>query len=188
MKRYLGILVLLFILSGKTDAQYVRTDSVTGSHKPPPPYNFWDHASLGGNFGLQFGTVTFVGISPLLNYHITSNIMLGAGPIYQYYKDNYYNYSSSIYGFRVAAVCYLPGGLSKIFLMGEYDVINVPYFNTLLLEDSRTTIAIPLVGGGYRQPVGNNSYFLVAALWSLSNSNYSPYMNPIITAGFDIGL
>jgi hypothetical protein len=191
MKKWSGILVLVFILSVTTEAQYVRFDSTSGQYKPPQPYNFMNHVSFGGNFGLQFGQTTIVALSPLMNYHFTSSIVIGAGPIYQYYKieDPYYgaSYSGSIYGGRVVALAYLPGSLSKIFLMGEYDVINIPYFDTFTYEYSRTTLTIPLVGGGYRQPVGDKMFFTLAALWDLSGSQLSPYTNPIIEAGFDVG-
>lgn len=192
MKKAAIIVVLLTIVATGANAQYVRgdnKDSVTGQPKPPAkPYNFWEHTSLGGNFGLQFGTITFVGISPLLNYHFTENVIVGAGPIYQYYRDNDYNYSSSMYGGRVAAVAYLPGTLKNIFVMGEYDIINVPYYNYLTNADSRATVGIPMAGGGYRQPIGDRMYFTIAALWVLSNVTYSPYQNPVILAGLDIGL
>lgn len=190
MKKAAIIMVLLVIVAAGANAQYVRgdKDSVAAQHQPAKPYNFWQHTSLGGNFGLQFGTVTFVGISPLLNYHFTSSLIIGAGPIYQYYRDNYYNYSSSIYGGRITALYYLPGNLKNIFAMGEYDIINVPYYNYIINENLRTTVDIPMAGGGYRQPVGDNMYFTIAALWVLSNTAYSPYQNPVILAGFDFGL
>lgn len=188
MKKAAIIVVLLVIVATGINAQYVRGDSVANLHKPPVAYNFWQHTSLGGNFGIQFGTVTFVGVAPLLNYHITNNIIIGAGPIYQYYRDNNYNFTSSMYGGRAEALAYLPGNFKNIFVLGEYDVINVPYYNFFLNEDSRTTIGLPMVGGGYRQPIGDRMYFTLAALWVLSNVAYSPYQNPVILAGFDVGL
>jgi len=185
-------LLFIFIFTGRTNAQYVRGDSIPRQNKPAKPFNFWDHVSVGGNFGLQFGTYTFVALSPLLDYHFNSHFIVGAGPIYQYYKyqDPTYNYvyTSSVYGGRVVAFGYLPGNLSNVFAMGEYDVINVPYINYLLNENTRMTVGIPLLGGGYRQPIGVRTYFTLAGLWALSNSQYYTYQNPVILAGFDIGI
>jgi|SRR6185312_2862265 len=192
MKKAGFILIVFLSLIVPASAQYVRQDSVPGQHHAPQPYNFWNNVSVGGSFGLQFGDVTFVGISPLLNYHFTSSLIVGAGPIYQYYRevDPLYriNYSSSIYGARIAATYYLPDKLHNVFLSGEYDVVNVPYFDIFSYTYSRTSIGIPLVGIGYRQPIGEKSYFIVSGMWDLSNNPASPYTNPLILTGFDFGL
>ncbi len=44
------------------------------------------------------------------------------------------------------------------------------------------------VGGGYLQRIGGNSgmYFLV--LWNLNDTPNSPYTNPVIRIGFNIGM
>jgi hypothetical protein len=108
-------------------------------------------------------------------------------------QDQYGNYSSSIYGGRAVGMAFLPGDLSKFFLQAEYDVLNVPDILSLGNE-TRATIGIPLVGGGYRQMVGDKSYFTIALLFDLSNSELSPYYYgpntyiPVFLAGFDIGL
>jgi len=191
MKRLVTIF-LLFLGWSKCYAQYVRQDTVPGQrHTAPAPYNFEDHISIGGNVGLQFGNVTIVGISPLINYHVSNSFIVGVGPIYQYYnfqESGYSPYSASIYGGRIVAVNYLPGKLSNIFLMGEYDVVNVPYYDYFTGYNSRTTIGIPLLGAGYRQPIGSKSYFTIAGLWDFSGSPLSPYSNPVIITGFDFGL
>ena len=196
MKR---ILTIIAFMAGTIclKAQYVRPagdNSASSSTTPQQsqPYNFWSHVSIGGSLGLQFGNVTFVGISPLLNYHINDYVEIGAGPIYQYfsYNDPYYNYSysTSIYGGRITALCFLPGQLSHIFIMGEYDIINVPDYYSPIAAITRATIEIPLVGVGVRRPIGEHSYLIVSGLWDLSNSVLSPYQNPIITAGIDVGI
>jgi len=189
MKKLTVIIVFLLINLLEADAQYVRGDSASRKNQQAQPYNFWSHASLGGNFGLQFGDYTIIALSPLLNYHFNSSFVLGIGPIYQYISVHdpiLGNYSGSIYGGRVAAVCYLPGRLNNIFLMGEYDVVNFPWIDDFG-RYIRPTLGIPLLGLGYRQPVGDRSYFTVAGLWDLSGSTMSPYSNPIILAGFDVG-
>lgn len=198
MKRLL-LISLVLLLSFSVNAQYTRDDAPASlsdsgrGQKPPQPYNFWDHVSIGGNFGLQFGQVTFVGLSPLMNYHFNDNFTAGIGPIYQYLNitdpTGYYApYTSSIYGGRVTATYYLPGNLSYLFVMGECDVINVPDYYSSFANITRATITIPLAGIGTRRPIGANSYLTLAALWDFSNSPLSPYSNPIIIAGIDIGM
>lgn len=190
MKKSGVIIILVLLTLVRVNAQYVRGDSVPSTNHNQQAYDFWSHTSLGGNFGLQFGDYTIIALSPLINYHFNSSFVFGAGPIYQYTNihDPYFgNYSGSIYGGRAVAIYYLPGRLSNIFLMGEYDIINFPYVDGLG-NYTRSTLGIPLLGGGYRQPLGGKTYFTLAGLWDLSGNPLSPYSNPLIIAGFDVGL
>jgi len=178
-------------------AQYVRSDNQAMGQPATvqQPYNIWDHTSIGGNLSLQFGSVTYIVLAPLLNFHLNKNIVIGAGPYYQYFNEQepYGNFSSSIYGGRAVGMLFLPAPLSRIFLQGEYDVLNVPdvYSNS---TDARASVGIPLVGAGFRQPAGNRCYFTIAVLFDLSNSPLSPYYvapdtyAPVFFAGIDIGL
>src|SRR5580692_218893 len=122
MKKLIGLILLCFAL--QLQAQYVRP----GSQSSPPPSSatpnpsLWDNVSAGGSFQLQFGTYTFIGLEPLINYHFNSSLMAGIGPIYEYISvtdPNYGYYKSSIYGGRVSGICFLPGDLSRVFIMGE---------------------------------------------------------------------
>ncbi len=179
-------------------AQYVRPDNV-----PPPPQSapvqqqpaFLDHSSIGGNLSLDFGLITYVVIAPLYNYHLGKFAVIGIGPYYQYYSEQepFPNYSASIYGARVVTMLFLPAPASKFFIQGEYDVLNVPDVYSPL-NNARTSVAVPLVGLGYRQPAGNKCYTTLAILFDLSNNPLSPYFvapnvySPIFTVGVDIGL
>ncbi|TNF44384.1 MAG: hypothetical protein EP311_01250, partial [Cytophagales bacterium] len=61
-----------------------------------------DRMFFGGNLGLQFGTVTFIDISPLAGVMITPRLSAGAGITYQYYDDNrFQGANGSSYGGRV---------------------------------------------------------------------------------------
>jgi hypothetical protein len=201
MKRLLLFIVLFSSISLCVNAQYVRTENQSDSSSshsrtvPPHQPDSWEHFSLGGNFSLSFGTVTYIVIAPLMNYHLNKNIVIGAGPFYQYESvlDQYGSYSSSIYGARGVGMCFLPGELSKIFLQAEYDILNVPNPYSYV-PDARSTIGIPLLGGGYKQTISDNAYFTLAILFDLSNSPLSPYYYgpntyiPVFLAGFDISL
>lgn len=206
MKRLLISILFFLCISTCLNAQYVRPDGDATSQsqpsaapsgqgtKPDDKYNFWSHTSFGGNLSLLFGSVTYIIVAPLLNYHFNKNFVLGVGPFYQYYSilEPPVEFSSSVYGGRAVGMVFLPDKLSNIFLQGEYDLLNVPDFYTYT-NDIRTTIGIPLIGGGYRQPAGDNAYFTLAILFDLSNSRLSPYYSgsssfPLVFAGIDIGL
>ena len=146
----------------------------------------------GGGLGLQFGTVTLIDVSPHIGYYLTDALALGLGGTYQYYryKDRYYEYSTDIYGGRLFARYYL---FENLFLHGEYEYLSyeaalVDPFSYFTGDTKRVGIDSYLVGGGYRQPLGANSYVNLLVLWNLNETLYTPYDNPIIRMGVDLGL
>jgi len=177
-------------------AQYVRPGDETTPVNPTgtpgqlPPKTFGDNLSIGGSFALQFGDITFIELEPLLSYHFNSSFMAGIGPVYQYVNENYGygSYSSSTYGARVAAMFFLPEDLSRVFIMGEWDVLNVPEQSLYTYQVERGYLTLPLVGIGYKEQVSDKVFFSIYGLWNFNNSMYNPFSNPIINAGFDIGL
>src|SRR6185295_19704527 len=149
------------------------------------PETFWDKVYFGGNFGLQFGNLTVVDISPLMGYKITENYSVGISATYIYYKysdpSNYYpDYSTNIYGGSVFNRFYF---LENLFLHAEYEVLNMEVldFNFKLARKNITSV---LVGGGYRQPLGENSSINLMILYNLNEDRVSPYQNPIVRVGF----
>lgn len=199
MKRVVLVFILCCTFSLFAEAQYVRPDNERPAQptqtQQQQPYNFMDHTSIGGNLSLQFGSITYIVLAPLFNYRFKNYAEIGAGPFYQYYseQDQYGTFTSSIYGGRAVGMVFLPGSLSRFFIEGEYDVLNVPDFQTYL-PNVRTSIGIPLVGAGFRQMAGEKTFFTLALLFDLSNSPLSPYYiapntyAPEISAGIDVGL
>jgi len=191
--------ILLFTISSSLftlcEAQYVRPGDTNWRTQPAPmqnpPKTFQDNLSVGGTFGLQFGDVTFVELEPLVNYHFGESFMAGIGPIYQYENVSAqvygYAYKSSLYGARVTAMYFLPEEFSKIFIMGEYDVINVPEIN-YYYQLERGYLTLPFLGLGYKSQVSDKLFFFVYGLWNFNTSYYNPFSNPIINVGFDLGL
>jgi hypothetical protein len=186
---------MIMILSLSSYAQYTREDGKdsTTTKKPATPSQhnpFWDRVSIGGGFGLQFGILTFVALSPLFSYHITNDLVIGAGPMYQYVdnSDPVYAFSYNIYGGRLTGTYFLPGRLNNVALMGEYDILNVPDFYSPLPQITRAYVYIPLLGIGLRRPIGEHSYYILSGMWDFSHSLLSPYSNPTISAGVDFGI
>ena len=50
---------------------------------------------IGGNLGMQFGTVTVLDISPHAGYNLTNRLSFGAGITYQYVKEGKGDYAYS---------------------------------------------------------------------------------------------
>jgi hypothetical protein len=197
MKKPISILVLVYITIS-AQAQYVRQGDSTSSRYAPAPSqmpsnSFLNHLSIGGSFGLQFGDVTFVALEPLLSYHFNESFMIGLGPIYQYENADAqayggFSYTSSIYGARIDALYFLPDELSRIFIMGECDVLNLPEANIFTYQLSRGNLTLPMMGIGYKEAVTEKFFFCAYILWNFNNSPYNPYTNPLINVGLDIGL
>jgi hypothetical protein len=144
---------------------------------------------FGGGLGLQFGSVTLIEISPLIGYKATPKFSVGISPTYKYYKykDYYSNNSSSstnVFGGSVFARYDL---FQNVFAHVEYETLfyntNVPGGIT-----ERQQFNSFLVGGGYQQPIGGNSGMYILVLWNLNDTPDSPYTNPIIRVGFNIGM
>lgn len=172
----------LFILCTGTFHSFAQDTTMTRKH--PPKKNFWDKTFIGGNLGLQFGTVTFADVSPLVGYKFNEKISAGIGVTYQYYhyKDRYYDFETNVYGGRVFGrynfTDYLFGHL-------EYEYLNLEAFD---FYRRRVDVGSLMAGAGYVQHISNNSGIVAMVLYNFTESVYTPYQNPIIRIGFVIGL
>lgn len=146
---------------------------------------------LGGNLGLQFGnTTTYVEVSPLIGLWLSPSIVVGTGPVYRYYrfKFNNFTFEDNQYGGRVFGRYYF---LTNFFAHAEYELLNLS--DTRDTKDfpdyPRTNLSSVLLGGGFVQPIGDGrSAFFITVLINLNETELTPYPNPVIRAGFNIGL
>ncbi|RYD80211.1 MAG: hypothetical protein EOP53_08405 [Sphingobacteriales bacterium] len=158
-----------------------------------PFRKFIKKLTFGGNFGAQFGQVTFVDISPMVGYRATEKLTVGLGATYNYldfrYTDQYgtkYRESYNIYGGRLYGQYVIYNGL---FAHAEYEGLNVPDRRTNYTE--RAWMTSPLIGGGYRSQIGKRSYINITALYHLKfaqNQDIFPlYGSPLILrVGFSL--
>jgi len=144
----------------------------------------------GGNLGLQFGTVTMIDVSPQFGYYILENISAGIGVTYQYIADHRYTPKATMHvlGGRVFTNLHFPF-FNSIFAHGEYEYMayKTNVFSTTNLPEW-ITLSNVLAGIGYRQRVFGRSCITLMVLWNFNESPYVLYSNPVIRAGFDIGL
>ena len=119
-KTLLFSLLLLSINSFSQDSTMLR--------KHAPKKNFLDKVFVGGNVGLQFGTVTFVEVSPLVGYRFTDKISAGIGITYEYYhyQDRYYDFKTNVYGGRVFGRYNFT---ENLFGHVEYEYLNLEAFD-----------------------------------------------------------
>ncbi len=177
----IAISIILFFLGGAVCAQ---DSAMIRKHEPKP--RFLDKVFVGGNVGFQFGTVTFAEVSPLIGYRITDKISAGIGVTYQYYryKDPNYQLETNVYGGRIFGRYFFT---DYLFAHAEYEYLNLEAYD--FYPPRRVDVESVLVGGGYFQHInGSNSGIFIMLLYNLTESLYTPYNNPIVRIGVNLGL
>lgn len=149
------------------------------------------HLRLGGNFGLQFGSYTYINISPTVGYlFLKDRLEAGAGPIfiYEHYRfSNTVSYNFFVTGMDVYAKGYIFRGL---YAMAQFDLINKPSY---VYYDKRVTVPHFLIGAGYSVPMGKVGYFNLQAMFSVINNSETIYRGTfgnfplLFTMGFSFG-
>lgn len=178
--------------------------------------NFWNRVSVGGNLGLQFGTVTAVDVSPEIMIRVVDQLHLGVGFSYDYLQTKDYfwddtnqkwlDFKANVYGGRFFARYYLrnifDNFLGNFFAYAEYEYL---YYTRPFIQDPTGTIVDPygysyrqgkdvmeisslFVGVGYEQPISQRAFIDLLILYNLNETYDSPYSNPIFRLGFGFRL
>ncbi len=175
--------ILLICISVNLDAQENKQNM-------KPEKRFF----AGGSFGLQLGTITLIDVSPLLGYRFNNNLAAGIGASYQYFRDKTYNpvFKTDIYSGRVFLRYYITAEWlpENIFLHTEFEYLNreayvIKGFN--YYEYERIFVPIYYIGAGYQQPISRNSFITLVGLWDIIEDQYSPYSNPVLRVGINLG-
>jgi hypothetical protein len=211
-----SVLFTLLLLIINTPASWSQDSIPSLSAKPRNPDSFWRRVSVGGNIGFQFGTVTGITIAPEARIRVVDQLHLGIRFIYEYYytKNYFYDtgtqqdlpYKSNVFGgavyFRYYLSSFFNNFLGNIFAHAEYEYLSFiqpyalsptgniydPYGNRYIRGNSTVEVNSMLVGGGYRQPLGNRVAMDLLLLFNLNDSYNSPYTNPIFRIGVGVGL
>lgn len=187
-KNYL-LFLLLVMLTVCSFAQYVE-EKPSEKPKDKPRTSFWERTFVGGNFGLLFGNITMIDLSPNAGYKITENFSAGVGITYIYYNYPRYKYSTNIYGGRVFTRYNF---LENFLLHTEYEILNMELINILDLKRERINYPRLLLGGGFRQNIGTNSSLMLLVLFNvLDDTEYvNKYRfsmpNPDVRVGISVG-
>jgi hypothetical protein len=183
-KQAIILLILsVFVLTSAEVSAQVKKEAV-------PPLR--ERLFYGGNFGLQFGTITNIQVAPVIGLWVRPRIAVAVGPEYQYfkYKDPYGDvYKSNSYGGKAYTEIvviqninkFLPlGANTGIFLHLEDELLNVDW------ETAGNRVAVNTIFGGVglSQQIGRRSSVNIIFLWVLDDSGYAMYNNPDIRISF----
>lgn len=147
----------------------------------------------GGNFGLQFGTITDIQVSPVVGLWVLPRLAFAVGPDYRYYKDPYDE--TNIYGGKgylqfvvIKDISTIIPGVSHtgIFLHVEDELLSLEssFFKGDSFSGRFFTNAL-LAGAGISQPIGKRSSLNIMLLWALYNPDYGLYNNPEMRISFN---
>jgi hypothetical protein len=179
-KLILNLLLTAFFICSLS--AYAQDSTMLPKH--PPRERIIDRMFTGGNLGAQFGTVTFIEVSPLVGYRFTDKISAGIGATYQYYhyRDQTFDLETDVYGGRVFGRY-----LFTDYLFGhvEYEYLNLEAFD---FQRRRVDVESLLAGGGYIQRISDRVGIVAMILFNFTESVYTPYTNPIIRVGVNFGI
>jgi hypothetical protein len=170
-------LAALVLLSARPAvAQFTRND--TDSTKAGDSDAFGKKNELlhrlysGGDVSATFGTENMVMLAPVLGVDIIGNLSAGVGVRYIWWNSRTWNYNAHMFGMSVFTKYILA---DVILLHAEYEKLNVENYSAFEQRYRRTWIDVALVGGGYRQMLGERSYWNLLVLYDVINDQRSPY-------------
>ena len=190
MKNYL--LLLLVLLSSHVLLAQEEEGKEKGFQR--------DKVFFGGNFGLGFGNITRVNISPQIGYRFTDHFAAGTGINFQYvaFKEKYsngdlfYKASQGVVGLNVFGR-YYPIRQFMLQVQPEANYIfgkEIYYDSNPRQEYTLNTKIVPslLAGGGVVLPSGRGA-FIISVFYDVLQDANSPYGNkPIMNFTFNVGL
>jgi hypothetical protein len=168
-----------------------QTDSVYTGAKPPKkprdrsePAPWKDRMFYGGNFNALFGTFTIVNLNPVIGYRLTDRLHVGGGGIFNYFSVRYgtQRVSQVFYGSHTFARAFV---LENVFAQVQYDRLYQPKINFTRGTLEKGWVDYLLVGGGVRQRMGENAFFVTSILYNVNRDprQISAYFNPVIQIG-----
>lgn len=158
-----------------------------------PMQNRW---FTGGNFGLSFGNLTFINISPQVGYRFTEKVAAGGGVNFQYLSDRtrvngqtVYRTSRGVGGLNVFGRVY-PVPQFMVQAQPEANIVwgkDRDYINNLEFKAGARLVPSLLLGGGLVLPAGRNA-LIVSAFYDVLQNPNAPYgRRAIVNFGYNVG-
>ena len=118
------ILLLIFSIAPVLSGQRSREE--------PPPLR--ERLFYGGSFGLQFGTITDIQVSPVIGLWVLPRVAIAVGPDYQYFKSPFGK--TNIYGGKGYLQFVVFQDISSIIPLGSHTGIFFHIEDELLSLES----------------------------------------------------
>ena len=171
--------ILLIILVSQTISVFAQFDEFEdNNNQTKPPFKLTDKLFYGGNFGMQFGKVTLLELSPQIGYYVNDYVGIGISATGMYYRNKLSNplISDFIYGGSIFSQLYI---MKFLIIHAEAQALNGKYYPPTLNYAVRVWDYAFLVGGGYRQKIGKKGAINTMVLWNFNETETSFYTNPI---------
>ena len=142
---------------------------------------------------------SLIELSPYVGYNINSFLAAGVGPSYTFYSVRNFGqiFRTHYYGARgFFRILPAPERLPGLFLSAEIETLSNEYFYqdplTFEVTQARRWTPAYLVGAGFRQKTGNNSYFTISLLFNFADDGTfesTIYGGPLVyRVGYMFGL
>jgi hypothetical protein len=183
MRRLIFTGFILIILTSSASGQTIVNE------KPP----LKERIFFGGSVALQVGTATDIEVLPVVGIWVLPRIAVAAGPGFRFYSlqsthTTVYSVRSYIQLVPIRDIDkMIPLGVhSSILLQFEDEALSLDaqYWHNVDREPNRFWVNSILAGPGISQQMGRRSSINILILWSLSNTGYEIYSNPVFRIGF----
>jgi len=194
-----NIFLVLLLMMGSFSLLRAQTDDPV----PPEEKGGFDKSRLfiGGSFGLNFGDVTLINVSPQVGYRLSRYFAAGVGINGQYsqfkYKDDYSGetYQRQMYGavgFNIFGRVYpIPQLFAQVTPELNYVWQEIrTYRDPLPVDVYKQSQFVPtvLIGGGGALPMGRNAAFIIMIQYDVLQQKLSPYgSKPYYSFGVSAG-
>lgn len=150
---------------------------------------------IGGGLGFGLSSFsTYLMLAPVVGYRLSPSFDIGTRLTYTYYRynDSPLKFSTNNYGLGAFARYYL-FFFNNLFLHAEYEALSyeyndpgrASYYDVVMIREWVSSL---LLGGGYRQWIGQNAFVGITVLWNILDDINSPYPNPIFRIGVGVGI
>lgn len=228
MKRIILIALLSLGVMGAQAQEQYNSSGKTGQprYRENQKKKGFDFSRMvfGGNLGLTFGSVTNIYIAPSVGYRITDKFAAGVSLGYNYFrqKEGYLtiNINTNEQMYRPLSQSIYTGSvwgryivIPNIMVQAEFEMNNLGYYDAssgftpdkdgwLMPAKKRVTVPSLLLGGGFRQPIGEQASMYIMAMYDVlqdipgntrvdntgARYSISPYADRVdIRVGFMLG-
>lgn len=150
----------------------------------PNKVNWKEDIFFGGNISLQFGTITYINVSPRIGYRITDEFHAGVGATYIYFSRSDIDFQDTRWGGSVFSRYFVT---PELFAHAELETLQTNYWDDRFSPPEFVKRFVPsfMIGGGYMQRLGKRGGLYLMALYVLNHDPItSPYgSSPLLLRG-----